>query len=97
MPSLVPSSSSLLPLLLLLLGLWLHEATASIYDVKSSYWVPPFQRAEKLFAARDDDSEGRRRAVALNNMLFSAALSSRQHASANASNAKTTWPPSSRP
>ncbi|MBI3724969.1 PAS domain-containing protein [bacterium] len=32
-------------------------------------------RAERLFTARDDDSEGRRRAVALNNMLLSAALS----------------------
>jgi PAS domain S-box-containing protein len=31
-------------------------------------------RAEKLFLARDDDNEGRRRAVALNNMLFSSAL-----------------------
>ncbi len=32
-------------------------------------------RAEKLFAAREEESEGRRRAVALNNMLFSSALS----------------------
>ena len=32
-------------------------------------------RAEKLFAAPEEESEGRRRAVALNNMLFSAALS----------------------
>src|SRR5581483_2808463 len=32
-------------------------------------------RAEKLFTAPDDASEGRRRAVGLNNMLFSAALS----------------------
>ena len=31
-------------------------------------------RAEKLFASREDESEGRRRAVALNNMLFTAAL-----------------------
>jgi PAS domain S-box-containing protein len=31
-------------------------------------------RAEGLFASREDDSEGRRRAVALNNMLFSSAL-----------------------
>ena len=31
-------------------------------------------RAEKLFLAREDDNEGRRRAVALNNMLFSSAL-----------------------
>jgi signal transduction histidine kinase len=31
--------------------------------------------AVNLFASRDDESEGRRRAVALNNMLFSAALS----------------------
>ncbi len=30
--------------------------------------------AERLFAARDDESEGRRRAVAINNMLFSSAL-----------------------
>jgi PAS domain S-box-containing protein len=33
-------------------------------------------RAEKLFSAPDDASEGRRRAVTLNNMLFSAALAS---------------------
>ncbi len=32
-------------------------------------------RAEKLFAAGEEESEGRRRAVELNNMLFSAALS----------------------
>jgi len=32
-------------------------------------------RAEKLFAASEEESEGRRRAVELNNMLFSAALS----------------------
>jgi signal transduction histidine kinase len=31
-------------------------------------------RAERLFAARDGESEGRRRAVAINNMLFSSAL-----------------------
>jgi signal transduction histidine kinase len=31
-------------------------------------------RAEALFASREGDNEGRRRAVALNNMLFSAAL-----------------------
>jgi signal transduction histidine kinase len=31
-------------------------------------------RAERLFLAREDDNEGRRRAVALNNMLFSSAL-----------------------
>ncbi len=31
-------------------------------------------RAERLFAARDGESEGRRRAVALNNMFFSSAL-----------------------
>ncbi|CAI5747259.1 unnamed protein product [Peronospora destructor] len=43
MPSLVSS-------LLLLLGLCLRSAIASIYPVESSYWVPPFQRAEKLFA-----------------------------------------------
>ncbi len=34
-------------------------------------------RAEKLLLAKDDESEGRRRAIALNNMLFSAALSSK--------------------
>jgi signal transduction histidine kinase len=33
-------------------------------------------RAEKLFTTREEDNEGRRRAVALNNMLLSAALSS---------------------
>ncbi|KAG6972524.1 hypothetical protein JG688_00003949 [Phytophthora aleatoria] len=44
MPSLVPS------LLLLLWSIWLHGVAASIYPVESSYWVPPFQRAEKLFA-----------------------------------------------
>jgi signal transduction histidine kinase len=32
-------------------------------------------RAELLLASREDESEGRRRAVALNNMLFSSALS----------------------
>jgi len=32
-------------------------------------------RAEKLFAASEEESEGRRRAVELNNMFFSAALS----------------------
>ncbi|MGH9253978.1 MAG: ATP-binding protein [Vicinamibacterales bacterium] len=32
-------------------------------------------RAEKLFTASEEESEGRRRAVELNNMLFSAALS----------------------
>jgi PAS domain-containing protein len=32
-------------------------------------------RAEKLFAAAEEANEGRRRAVELNNMLFSAALS----------------------
>src|SRR5438094_3058145 len=32
-------------------------------------------RADALFVARDEQSEGRQRAVALNNMLFSAALS----------------------
>jgi PAS domain S-box-containing protein len=31
-------------------------------------------RAELLFATREDESEGRRRAVAINNMLFSSAL-----------------------
>jgi signal transduction histidine kinase len=31
-------------------------------------------RAERLFAAREGESEGRRRAVAINNMLFSSAL-----------------------
>jgi len=34
-------------------------------------------RAERFFASQDDESEGRRRAVALNNMLFSAGLSRR--------------------
>jgi PAS domain S-box-containing protein len=34
-------------------------------------------RAEALLAASDEESEGRRRAVALNNMLFSSALSRR--------------------
>jgi alpha-glucoside transport system permease protein len=32
-------------------------------------------RAEKLFASSEEESEGRRRAIELNNMLFSAALS----------------------
>ena len=32
------------------------------------------ERAERLFATRDGESEGRRRAVAINNMLFSSAL-----------------------
>ena len=32
-------------------------------------------RAENLFSAREDESEGRRRAVSMNNMLLSAALS----------------------
>jgi PAS domain S-box-containing protein len=32
-------------------------------------------RAERYFASQDDESEGRRRAIALNNMLFSAGLS----------------------
>jgi PAS domain S-box-containing protein len=31
-------------------------------------------RAERLFATREDESEGRRRAVAINNLLFSSAL-----------------------
>lgn len=35
------------------------------------------RHAEQLFAARDDESEGRRRAVAINNMFFSSALASR--------------------
>jgi PAS domain S-box-containing protein len=34
-------------------------------------------RADALFASQEDESEGRRRAVALNNMLFSASLSRR--------------------
>src|SRR5262249_47991918 len=34
-------------------------------------------RAETLFAATEQESEGRHRAVALNNMLFSAALTQR--------------------
>jgi PAS domain S-box-containing protein len=32
------------------------------------------ERAERLFATREEESEGRRRAVAINNMLFSSAL-----------------------
>jgi PAS domain S-box-containing protein len=32
------------------------------------------ERAERLFATRDGESEGRRRAIAINNMLFSSAL-----------------------
>ncbi|CAI5723261.1 hypothetical protein KXD40_000596 [Peronospora effusa] len=43
MPSFVSS-------LLLLLGLYLRSTIASIYPVESSEWVPPYQRAEKLFA-----------------------------------------------
>jgi PAS domain S-box-containing protein len=35
------------------------------------------RHAEQLFAAREEESEGRRRAVALNNMFFSSALASR--------------------
>jgi PAS domain S-box-containing protein len=35
------------------------------------------RRAEALFAATENESEGRRRAIALNNMLFSSALSQR--------------------
>ncbi|KUF97498.1 Phenylalanyl-tRNA synthetase beta chain [Phytophthora nicotianae] len=38
------------PSLLLLWSVWLGAVAASIYPVESSYWVPPFQRAEKLFA-----------------------------------------------
>jgi PAS domain S-box-containing protein len=34
------------------------------------------RHAEELFAAREEESEGRRRAVALNNMFFSSALAS---------------------
>src|SRR5207248_409168 len=41
-------------------------------------------RAEKLFAATEEESEGRRRAVELNNMLFSAALSRTAVADASA-------------
>ncbi|HXG15164.1 MAG TPA: ATP-binding protein [Calidithermus sp.] len=41
-------------------------------------------RAEALFVAGDRDSEGRRRAVALNNMLFSAALTGRAFQGADA-------------
>src|SRR3989441_6608971 len=37
--------------------------------------IVPNARPEKLFAATEEESEGRRRAVELNNMLFSAALS----------------------
>src|SRR5581483_3248834 len=33
------------------------------------------RRAELLFSAREDDSEGRRRAVEINNLLFSSFLS----------------------
>jgi signal transduction histidine kinase len=36
-------------------------------------------RAEALFASADGESEGRRRAIALNNMLFTASLSQRAH------------------
>ncbi|CAH0519267.1 unnamed protein product [Peronospora belbahrii] len=36
--------------LLLLLGLCLRFTVASIYPIESSHWIPPFQRAEKLFA-----------------------------------------------
>jgi signal transduction histidine kinase len=43
------------------------------------------RHAEQLFAARDDESEGRRRAVALNNMFFSSALASRAMDQAGAS------------
>jgi hypothetical protein len=32
------------------------------------------ERAERLFATRESESEGRRRAIAINNMLFSSAL-----------------------
>ncbi|HZV02801.1 MAG TPA: ATP-binding protein [Planctomycetota bacterium] len=35
-------------------------------------------RAERLFIAREDDNEGRRRAIALNNMLFSSALAAQE-------------------
>lgn len=41
-------------------------------------------RAEELFAARDEQSEGRRRAVELNNLFFSSALASRMVGSAAA-------------
>ncbi|TDH73624.1 hypothetical protein CCR75_002085 [Bremia lactucae] len=37
-------------LLLLLWSSWQSTARASIYPVESSYWIPPFQRAEKIFA-----------------------------------------------
>ncbi|KAI9922056.1 hypothetical protein PsorP6_000990 [Peronosclerospora sorghi] len=36
--------------LCVLVAVSLQLAAASIYPVESSYWVPPFQRAEKLFA-----------------------------------------------
>ncbi|CAH0522187.1 unnamed protein product [Peronospora belbahrii] len=42
--------TSMLLSLLLLLGLCLRFAVASIYPIESSHWIPPFQRAEKLFA-----------------------------------------------
>lgn len=39
------------PLLLLLaMVALLSAARASIYPIESSFWVPPFQRAEKMFA-----------------------------------------------
>jgi PAS domain S-box-containing protein len=41
-------------------------------------------RAEALFVATEQDSEGRRRAIALNNMLFSAALTGRAFQGAEA-------------
>ncbi|CEG49242.1 gpr7 transmembrane protein [Plasmopara halstedii] len=41
--------SSLVPWLLLWTVL-IHAVAASIYPIKSNTWIPPFQRAEKLFA-----------------------------------------------
>jgi signal transduction histidine kinase len=46
-----------------------------LYTDRDGRMILANARAEMLFASREDESEGRRRAVALNNMLFSAALS----------------------
>jgi PAS domain S-box-containing protein len=46
-----------------------------LYTDRDGRMIVVNSRAEMLFASREDDSEGRRRAIALNNMLFSAALS----------------------
>lgn len=37
-------------LLLVTLAVLVAAASASIYPIESSFWVPPFQRAEKMFA-----------------------------------------------